>query len=106
MVEHPVFGILKRRGQSIAWLARESGLSANYLYQIKGGYRPVTSEVRRRVSDAMQLPEQVLFLPSNLTEASEPDTSVSDGESHDPAACRIRPTGRVRIETARTRSNW
>lgn len=82
-MEAPLWDILKTQGRSIAWLARQTGYSANYLYLIKMGTRPPSPEFMRRVSAVLQLPERALFLPENLTEVSETHT---EGRSHASAA--------------------
>lgn len=61
-----VFRTLKSRGQSKTWFARKMGINRTWLYQIHWGERPLTNAFQSRAAELLQLPEELLFLPTEL----------------------------------------
>jgi len=53
--------VLEQQGRTIAWLAREAGVSVAYAWRMLRGERPVTAEFRRAASKALGVPEDLLF---------------------------------------------
>jgi transcriptional regulator with XRE-family HTH domain len=58
--------VLKRQGRSIRWLASETGVSENYISQMKAGRRAIRETFALRASHALSLPMDLLFAPIEL----------------------------------------
>ena len=50
-----VFALLRQRGQSVAWLARQMGMNRSHLYQLHNGTRPVPDDFCERMIHAIAL---------------------------------------------------
>lgn len=53
--------VLAKQGRSIAWLAREAGISRAYAWKMLHGDSPMTAEFKAAASKALGVPEDVLF---------------------------------------------
>lgn len=56
--------VLEQQGRTIAWLARETGVSVAYAWRMLRGERPMTAEFRSSASKALGVPEDLLFGPA------------------------------------------
>jgi transcriptional regulator with XRE-family HTH domain len=56
-----VLDLLARQERSQGWLARRMGIHPSLLTRVLKGERSATPEFRRRLSEALDLPEVVLF---------------------------------------------
>ena len=56
-----IWRILRANGQTLVWFARRLGYSYVYVKGVKSGRYRVSPEFRRRASQALGLPEDVLF---------------------------------------------
>jgi transcriptional regulator with XRE-family HTH domain len=56
-----VEAVLAQQERSVAWLARKAGVSVSYAWRMLQGERPATPRFRRAVSEALSVPEDVLF---------------------------------------------
>jgi len=63
--------ILRSQGRTNAWFWRKMGVSKALFYAVESGRRPATAEYRKRAAEVLGLPEDVLFLPTVLTQDSE-----------------------------------
>ncbi len=70
-LNHPLWEILDYRGQSIVWLARKTGYATSTVYGFKGGAWPISAEFRQRATEAMDLPEHVLFRLEDKSSSQE-----------------------------------
>ena len=59
---HPIWEILKFRGQSLVWLARKTGYSVETVKGYKCGAWPISAKFRAKAVEAMDIPEHHLFL--------------------------------------------
>lgn len=55
--------VLEQQGRSISWLARKASVSSSYAFRMLRGERPVTPEFRTAASEALGVPEDLLFPP-------------------------------------------
>ncbi len=73
--EHPIWLILDHQGRSLTWLARKSGISLSHVKNVKCGFARMTPKFRMRCAEALDLPEQVLFIsdvcPTNATDVQD-----------------------------------
>ena len=56
-----VIPTIREQGRSVAWLARQIGLSRQYVSDIAHGHMAVREDVARRVGAALGVPFFVLF---------------------------------------------
>lgn len=63
--------VLDKQGRSMAWLARKAGISVSYAWMMLKGQRPLTAEFKATASEALGVPEDLLF------PASEPEAAAS-----------------------------
>lgn len=68
-----LFDILKARGITRRWFARQVGINETTLSKIAKGERPIPDWFKAKAAAILQVPESVLFLPSNDRERSEND---------------------------------
>ena len=73
--EHPIWLIIDHQGRSLTWLARKSGYSFSHVRNVKCGLARMTPNFRMRCAQALDLPEQVLFISDDCP------TSATDGQS-------------------------
>lgn len=71
--------VLKRQGRSIRWLAGQTGVSENYITQMKHGRRPILESFAIGASHALSLPMEFLFTPAELPVANE-TSAVRDAQ--------------------------
>ncbi len=76
-----VFRLIEHRGTKMQRFAELIGYSWDYVNSIKVGRRPITDEFRRRCAAYFQMPEDVLFLPSELDTCPGPLSSGQDAPS-------------------------
>jgi transcriptional regulator with XRE-family HTH domain len=62
--QRPIERVLDQQGRSMAWLARKAGVSVSYAWRMLNGERPLTREFRDRASEALGVPQDILFPPS------------------------------------------
>lgn len=70
--EHPVWRIMEHQQRTLIWLARRTGYSHSHVKCVKSGQWPASAEFRRKCSWALDLPEDMLFLPAPTEEHAEP----------------------------------
>lgn len=56
--------VLEQQGRSISWLARKAGVSVAYAWRMLNGERPLTAAFKAAVSEALGVPEDILFAES------------------------------------------
>lgn len=65
----PIWEIMKHQQRTLAWLARRTKYSLQYVTSVKAGIFPLTAEFRERCTFALDLPDSVLFFQQ--TESAE-----------------------------------
>lgn len=60
-MEHPIWAVMEHQGRSLRWLAARTGYSEDLIIFVKTGRRRATPEFRAKCSQALDLPEPVLF---------------------------------------------
>jgi transcriptional regulator with XRE-family HTH domain len=63
--------VLKRQGRTIRWLAGETGVSENYISQMKAGRRAIRESFAIKASHTLSLPMDLLFLPAGLHDVDD-----------------------------------
>lgn len=61
-----VLEVLKSQGRSVAWFARQLGISHSLVYRWADGSRTPTDTHRRRAAEVLGIPESLLFLAVEL----------------------------------------
>lgn len=56
-----VMQVLEQQERSVSWLARKAGVSVAYAWRMLKGERPLTAEFKKTASEALGVPEAVLF---------------------------------------------
>jgi transcriptional regulator with XRE-family HTH domain len=75
-----LWATMKGRGQTMAWLARSTGVSRSMLYRMKNGDRTITEETARRIAVAMGLPFDGLFFFTTESTPSIENRSIGSEE--------------------------
>lgn len=57
----PIERILEQQGRSVAWLAGKAGVSVSYAWRMLRGERPLTDDFRQKASEALGVPQDILF---------------------------------------------
>ena len=57
----PLERVLDQQGRSIAWLAREAGITRVYAWRMIRGQRPLTDDFKAAASRALGVPQDILF---------------------------------------------
>lgn len=70
---HPAVGIIRAQGRKVVWLAEKAGVTHQYASLMLLGKRRATPEFRRVCSEALGLPESVLF--------HAPTSAATDGDA-------------------------
>lgn len=58
---HPIFGLLRDDGRQMTWLARQTGVSAQYVRAIKCGLQRPGARFRAECARVMGRPDSELF---------------------------------------------
>lgn len=73
--------LLRERGQMQSWLARRLGISTPLLCRIIGNERTPSPEIRQRIADILNQPEDKLFVAVDVrggTAEQEQDDCAND----------------------------
>ena len=67
--------ILGQQGRTNAWFIRQMGVSEALFYSVEAGRRRPTDAYRAKAARVLMLPEDVLFIPVELShESKSPST--------------------------------
>jgi hypothetical protein len=64
--EQPIRGIVRRRHWNLRLIAYETGLGYNHLLNAVNGVTPASPQVRRKLSEFLDLPVEELFTQESL----------------------------------------
>jgi transcriptional regulator with XRE-family HTH domain len=62
--------VLEKQGRSVSWLARKARVSVSQAWRMLNGERTMTAEFRQAASEALGIPEDLLFPPEDREEVA------------------------------------
>lgn len=60
-MDHPLSTVLRSQERTESWLARKTGKSPSYVWRVIRGERRPSEDFRTRASEALNVPESLLF---------------------------------------------